>query len=173
MKKVVKYTSIIILGLFASSWGYWEYLGYRFEQDPLFYYKPRKCMDLDSETPPVIDKRSGDFCPMCQSRNVANIVYGYPAKRLLFDCCDTAIIKIEEDMDEFYREFEGKERDKRIDETIRETKTATKELKPIVDEWIVLLDKLDDALTHDYNRHSVERTASYMLMKWASIVTER
>ena len=80
MKKVVKYTSIIILGLFALSWGYWEYLGYRFEQDPLFYYKPRKCMDLDSETPPVIDKRSGDFCPMCQSRNVANIVYGYPAK---------------------------------------------------------------------------------------------
>ena len=100
-------------------------------------------------------------------------VYPENAKRLLFDCCDTAIIKIEEDMDEFYREFEGKERDKRIDETIRETKTATKELKPIVDEWIVLLDKLDDALTHDYNRHSVERTASYMLMKWASIVTER
>jgi hypothetical protein len=100
-------------------------------------------------------------------------VYPENAKRLLFDCCDTAIIKIEEDMDEFYREFEGKERDKRIDETIRETKTATKELKPIVDEWIVLLDKLDDALTHDFNRHSVERTASYMLMKWASIVTER
>ena len=32
---------------------------------------------------------------------------------------------------------------------------------------------VDDALTHDFNRHSVERTASYMLMKWASIVTER
>ena len=47
------------------------------------------------------------------------------------------------------------------------------ELKPIVDEWIILLDKLDDALTHDGNRHSAERAASYMLMKWASIVTEK
>ena len=37
----------------------------------------------------------------------------------------------------------------------RETKSATQELKPIVDEWIVLLDKLDDVLTHDGNRHSV------------------
>ena len=40
-------------------------------------------------------------------------------------------------------------------------------------EWIILLDKLDDALTHDGNRHSAERAASYMLMKWASIVTEK
>lgn len=47
------------------------------------------------------------------------------------------------------------------------------ELKPIMDEWIVLLDKLDYELTSDGNRHSVERAASYMLIKWASIVTER
>ena len=52
------------------------------------------------------------------------------------------------------------------------TKSAMQELKPIVDEWIVLLDKLDDALTRDGSRHSVERAASYMLMKWASIVTD-
>ena len=26
------------------------------------------------------DKRGGDICPKCQSKNVANIVYGYPAK---------------------------------------------------------------------------------------------
>jgi hypothetical protein len=46
-------------------------------------------------------------------------------------------------------------------------------LKPIVDEWVELLDKLDAALTHDGNRHHVERAASYMLIMWASIVTEK
>jgi hypothetical protein len=100
-------------------------------------------------------------------------VYPENAKRLLFDCCDTAIKRIIKESDKLYAEFEGKERSEGFDEAIKETKAATQELKPIVDEWIVLLDKLDDALTHDYNRHSVERTASYMLMKWASIVTER
>ena len=45
--------------------------------------------------------------------------------------------------------------------------------KPPVKEWIILLDKMDDELTRDGNRHAVERAASYMLMKWASIVTER
>jgi hypothetical protein len=49
MKKFIKYAGIIILGLIALSWGYWEYLGYKFEQDPLFYYKPRICMDLEPE----------------------------------------------------------------------------------------------------------------------------
>lgn len=100
-------------------------------------------------------------------------VYLENAKRLLFDSFDTAIKRIEKDADDLYAEFEDKERRDGIDEAIRETKSATQELKPIVDEWIVLLDKLDDVLTHDGNRHSVERTASYMLIMWASIVTER
>lgn len=100
-------------------------------------------------------------------------VYPENAKRLLFDSFDTAIKRIEKDADDLYAEFEDKEKRDGIDEAIRETKAATQELKPIVDEWIVLLDKLDDVLTHDGNRHSVERAASYMLIKWASIVTER
>ena len=29
------------------------------------------------------------------------------------------------------------------------------------------------ALTHDGNRHHVERAASYLLIMWASIVTEK
>ena len=91
-------------------------------------------------------------------------VYPENAKRLLFDCCDTAIKRAEKESDDSLEGF---------DEAIRETKSATQELKPIVDEWIVLLDKLDDTLTHDGNRHSMERAASYMLIKWASIVTER
>ena len=100
-------------------------------------------------------------------------VYPENAKRLLFDSFDTAIKRIEKNADDLYAKFEDKERRDGIDETIWETKSATQELKPIVDEWIVLLDKLDDVLTHDGNRHSVERAASYMLIKWASIVTER
>ena len=98
-------------------------------------------------------------------------VYPENAKRLLFDCCDTAIKRIIKESDKLYAEFEGKERSEGFDEAIKETKAATQELKPIVDEWIAALDKLDDVLTHDGNRHSVERAASYMLMKWASIVT--
>jgi len=100
-------------------------------------------------------------------------VYPENAKRLLFDCCDTAIERIEKDAADLCAEFEGKERSEEFDETIRNTKSTMQELKPIVDEWIILLDKLDDALTHDGNRHGVERAASYMLMKWASIVTEK
>ena len=46
-------------------------------------------------------------------------------------------------------------------------------MRPIIKKWIILMDKVDDALTHDGSRHSIERAASYMLMKWASIVTER
>ena len=99
-------------------------------------------------------------------------VYPDNAKRLLFDCFDTAIKRIEEDAADLYAEFEGKERNEGFDETIRETKSAMHELKPIVDEWIVLLDKLDDALTHDGNRHSAERAASNMLIKWAGVVTD-
>ena len=99
-------------------------------------------------------------------------VYPENAKRLRFDSFDTAIKRIEKEADKLYAEFEGKERNEGFDETIIKTKSAMQELKPIVDEWIVLLDKLDDALTRDGSRHSVERAASYMLMKWASIVTD-
>ena len=100
-------------------------------------------------------------------------VYPEDAKRILFDSCDTAIKRIEKEADDLYKEFEDKERYKEFDETVKETKSTTQKLKPIVDEWITLLDKLDDALTHDGNRHHVERAASYMLIMWASIVTER
>lgn len=100
-------------------------------------------------------------------------VYPENAKRLLFDCCDTSINRIEIDAADLYAEFEDKERREGFEEAIKETKSATQDLKPIVDEWIALLDKLDDALTHDGNRHHVERVASYMLIMWASIVTEK
>ena len=90
-------------------------------------------------------------------------VYPENAERFFLDCCNTSIKRM--GANEYNRQ------DKGFIETVRETKSAIVELRPLVREWIVILDKLDDALTHDYNRHSVERAASYMLMKWASIVT--
>lgn len=95
------------------------------------------------------------------------------AERFFFDCCNTSINRIIKEDDEFYSEYDGKERSESFIETIKETKNAIKELRPIVKEWICLLDKLDDEITHDNSRHHVERAASYMIMKWASIVTER
>ena len=49
---------------------------------------------------------------------------------------------------------------------------AIQTLRPFVKERIELLDKLDDELTHDYSRYSIERAASYKLKKWANIVTD-
>ena len=56
--------------------------------------------------------------------------------------------------------------------TVEETKVAIRELQPVLSEWIVIMDKVDNELTHDGSRHSIERAASFMLMKWASIVTD-
>ena len=44
----------------------------------LFYYIGINAIPIESHT--MHDSRSGDICPKCQSKNVANIVYGYPAK---------------------------------------------------------------------------------------------
>lgn len=95
------------------------------------------------------------------------------AERFLFDCCDTTIEKIVKESDEFYSEYEGKEPESGFYETIQKTKVTIEELRPIIKKWIILMDKVDDALTHDGSRHSVERAAAYMLMQWASFVTER
>ena len=95
------------------------------------------------------------------------------AERLLFDCCTTSLNRIIKESTDFYKEYEGKEKSDDFDKTIKETESTINELRPIVKEWIKLLDQLDDELTLDGNRHHVERAASYMLMKWAGIVTER
>ncbi len=83
------------------------------------------------------------------------------AERFLFDCCSSAL-----------HQSDKYDNGKEYVETVKETETAIRELRPIIDEWVSLMDKVDDELTHDYSRHSVERAATYMLMKWASIVTE-
>ncbi len=95
------------------------------------------------------------------------------AERFLFDCCTSSIERIVKESNEFYSEYGGKKPENGFQETIMETKNAIKELRPIVKEWIEVMDKVDNELTHDDTRHSMERAASFMLMKWASITTEQ
>ena len=93
-------------------------------------------------------------------------VYLGNAERFLFDCCTTSVKRVVDESDLYDKESENE-----FIKTVEETKVAIRELQPIVSEWIVIMDKVDNALTHDGSRHSVERAASFMLMKWASIVT--
>lgn len=42
MKKKFFLTVIAtLIGLLLCAWGYWVYLGYKFDKDPQYYYKPR------------------------------------------------------------------------------------------------------------------------------------
>ena len=100
-------------------------------------------------------------------------VFPENAERFFFDCCATALNRTIKEADDFYKEYEGKERSESFDDAIKKTGIEIDELRPIMKEWIVTLDKLDNELTHDSSRHTVERAASHMIMKWASIVTER
>jgi hypothetical protein len=120
---------------------------------------------------------------MCMYKTILDIIEGQGwddsgvpmenAERFLFDCCSTTIERIVKESDEFYSEYKGKEPAGGFYETIHETQTTIEELRPIINKWIILMDKVDYELTHDSSRHSIERAASYMMMKWASIVTER
>lgn len=100
---------------------YWEYLGYKFEQDPLFYYRPRIYNYLDQETADIVaaefnrkaknlrdslgriptaeemmsvlpDNHRGDFCPICKSSDVGRFVYG----RMIMDSAATEKVKNQE-----------------------------------------------------------------------------
>lgn len=84
---------------------------------------------------------------------------------MLFDCCSEAMNKVLSQKPCF-RE------DEKEDEEVKEAETAIQELQPLVDEWIVMMDEFDFEFTSDGARHSVERAASFMLIKWASIVSD-
>lgn len=92
-------------------------------------------------------------------------VYLNTAKQMLFDCCSEAMNKVLSQKPCF-RE------DEKEDEEVKEAETAIQELQPLVDEWIVMMDEFDFEFTSDGARHSVERAASFMLIKWASIVSD-
>ena len=114
MKRIGIGTIAAICVLVLCFVAYWEHLGYKFEQDPLYYYRPRICNYLDPETADIVatefnrkakylrdslgriptaeemmsvlpDNRSGDFCPMCKRSDVGRLVYG----RMLMDSVAT------------------------------------------------------------------------------------
>ena len=93
-------------------------------------------------------------------------VYLENAERFLFDCCTTSVKRVAGESDLY-----DKESEEEFIKTVEETNVAIRKLQPVVSEWIVIMDKVDNELTHDGSRHSAERAASFMLMKWASIVT--
>lgn len=110
---------MVTLCVLALCFGaYWKYLDYKFEQNPLYYYKPRICDYLDSETADKVakdfnrrakqlrdslgriptademesftpDNRSGDICPKCKSPDVGKFVYG----RLVMDSVATENVR--------------------------------------------------------------------------------
>ena len=111
---------------------------------------------------------------MCMYKTILDIIEGQGwddtgvplsnAERFLFDCCTSRVERIVIESDEPASGFS---------ERIHETKVAIEELRPIIEQWIILMDKVDEEITHDGSRHSVERAASFMLMKWSSIVTQQ
>ena len=95
------------------------------------------------------------------------------AQQLLLDCSVKAVEDYSSDMREYLNDEENEEELERYDETVNDTKEAVEELRPLLKEWGILWNNIDEDMTHDGNRHEMERAASNMLVKWASMVCSR
>ena len=91
------------------------------------------------------------------------------AQQLLLDCSIKAVEDYSSEMREYMQEddLDGYE------ETVKDARKTIEELRPLLKEWSNLWDKIDEEMTHDGNRHEMERAASYMLVKWASVVSSK
>lgn len=96
-------------------------------------------------------------------------VYPDIAKKMLLDSCAMAINTAVEGNKEALEEI-GKEIEPEFNETEKKAEAALKDISPLLDKWVVVWDKLDEALTHDSSRHAMERAAAHMLYEWASLV---
>ena len=96
-------------------------------------------------------------------------IYPDIAKKMLLDSCvkaiDVAVKGYKESLEEI-----GKEVELGFYENAKEAEAALKDISPLLDKWLVVWDKLDEALTHDSSRHAMERAAAHMLYEWASLV---
>ena len=88
-------------------------------------------------------------------------------------CTQKALYRIVSDNKELFSENEESEIDSGFVTTARDTEKTLQDIKPLVRKWIAIIAQLDEEVTTDSTRHSVERAASFLLMKWASIVTEK
>jgi len=94
-------------------------------------------------------------------------VYFKSAERLLFDCCAESLNRIENTIQNDAFGEDATE----MRQMVKETEEDIQELRLLIEEWINLMDKFDYALTCDGSRRDLERAGSFMLMKWASIVS--
>lgn len=95
------------------------------------------------------------------------------AEQLLYTSTQKALYRIVSDNKELFSENEESEIDSGFVTTARDTEKTLQGIKPLVRKWIAIIAQLDEEVTTDSTRHSVERAASFLLMKWASIVTEK
>ncbi len=95
-------------------------------------------------------------------------VYLKSAECLLFDCCAESMGRIENTIQNDAFGEDATE----MRQMVKETEEGIQELRSLIEDWINLMDKFDYVLTCDGSRHELERAGSFMLMKWASIVSE-
>lgn len=91
------------------------------------------------------------------------------AQQLLHDCSVRAVNDISSEMKEYLDE----EDEEGYEATITSAEKTIEELRPLLKEWAILWNEIDKEFTSDGSRHEMERAASSMLIKWASIVCER
>ena len=101
-----------------------------------------------------------------------NGTYLNPAKKMLLECIDVAIKDAEEiEDDETDSRFRNEDHKEHYLNILAETKKAIQEIPSLTERWIDHWEKMDYEFTSDGSRHSMERAASIMLIKWAGVVS--
>lgn len=111
---------------------------------------------------------------ICKDEDIEDKYGVYPkcAETLLFDCIRKSI-KDAVDGEMKFRKSEGEDIDTMYMKIAHTAERRESELRPLVDQWISLWEKLDEELTQDYSRHEIERVCAAMLVRWASIVSSK
>ncbi|MBR0036280.1 MAG: hypothetical protein IJP70_01425 [Bacteroidales bacterium] len=91
------------------------------------------------------------------------------AKRFFFDSYETSLKETISMIEHYYREYEERDPNSSFYEKEHEAQAAAKELRPILDEWIKTVEKLNEE-SASFN-HPIEQAASSILMEWASILS--
>lgn len=102
-------------------------------------------------------------------------VYLNSADLMLFDCLDKTIETIINETKEGQAKHHYMEDDeeRRYYEEAEEVKNNIEEMRPLVKKWIAIWEKLDEDMAGDAERGYMERVASSMLLKWASLASSR
>ena len=97
-------------------------------------------------------------------------VYLNYAEKLFYDCSQETLRLLVDDA--IQEDFLTNEQRRMYDETVQETQTVIIEMRPLTKEWVGAVREMGKGLLSiGDNDQYVERAASYMLIKWASIVS--